>query len=432
MRREFASAALALAATLASGSALAGSSLKDEIDKGTSSQPVVAAPDPVAGVATQIAPTQVDLAAAAVSTKEKGTEFKATFVPAKLFDSGYVDVLSESKFVLTSDGSLTRIGYGVAYNPFALRSKRAAEIATSVLHTNHCGANLADAFDALNESIKPLKEAVDRAKWSLGADETALAEAEKALQAIQAGADQEGPKARRAAATAKRDAAKVTLDQAQTMLDTTKTKGEEDANAALDKCNSELTADEWRKINSGWMPLISANIAVDVYPSGKAPDPVDKTKTARLEPFGGVRIDGGFTFKPQERLSLELWGQYRRGRTTGDPKTELATYVGGGVTASAVAWAFLPDFTKSADYVQTGFIPGLVIGASGQYSKCSGREHCDKMRTESMSLTPFVDIRIKSALQFRLSTPITKFTAVSDKGTDVAPTLTIASAFAAL
>lgn len=420
MHRELVSTVLvALFATVVSR-ASAESSLRDSIPKGVSSQPVVAAPDPIAGVATQIAPSQVDLASAAVSTKEKGTEFKATFVPAKLFDTGYVDVLSESKIVLTSDGTLTRFGYGVAYNPFALRSDRAAEIVGLELHKKGCGKALADSLDTLDLNVKPLKEEVERAKQKFEDADVAYS---RALQLSDPAVD---------AIKAERERAKAALDEAQKALDKAKKKGTDDADAALIKCNNELTVEEWRKINSGWTPLVSLNLAVDVYPFGKGPDPDDATKKARLQPFGGFKADAGLTFKPQERFSFDLWGQVRRGRSSGDPKTELATYAGGGVTVSGVVWAFLADFTKSSDYVQTGFIPGLVVGTSAQYSKCWGNENCDKMRTESMSMTPFVDIRIKAALQFRLSAPITKFTGVGEDGTDVAPTLTFATAVAAI
>jgi hypothetical protein len=47
-------------------------------------------------------------------------------------------------------------------------------------------------------------------------------------------------------------------------------------------------------------------------------------------------------------------------------------------------------------------------------------------------VTPFVDVRVKAALQFRLSAPISWFSAVDKDGKDVAPTLTVASALSSL
>lgn len=87
------------------------------------------------GVDTLITRPTTSAVSAALSTKEKNTEFKATFLPAQFVEHPYDWYFSEARVVLLADtaSSLTRISISTGYNPFSLRSSRgdAAIAATS-------------------------------------------------------------------------------------------------------------------------------------------------------------------------------------------------------------------------------------------------------------------------------------------------------------
>lgn len=207
-----------------------------------------------------------------------------------------------------------------------------------------------------------------------------------------------------------------------------------DADAAKKKCIQDQNARIWRRLNKGFVPAIGITGFVDTYPFGKSSDPDDPSQSKRLEPWGGAGIEPNLSFHPSERTALDVYGRYSKRRASGAADTKLARYLEGGVTASWLAWQFLDEaqLSKSNDYVREGFIPGLAIGASLQASQCDGRDACIKKKTSQLSATPFVDIRVKPALQIRLSTVLAKFDAVDDDGQDIAPSLSLAGQIGSL
>src|SRR6266478_3155008 len=71
----------------------------------------------------------------------------------------------------------------------------------------------------------------------------------------------------------------------------------------------------------------------------------------------------------------------------------------------------------------------LVAGVSGQLVHCDGREQCAKQRIDQQSVTPFLDIRVKSQVQDRFSVPFTWYSAVDKTGNAIAPTFTFGASF---
>jgi hypothetical protein len=144
-------------------------------------------------------------------------------------------------------------------------------------------------------------------------------------------------------------------------------------------------------------------------------------------------------------MELNLQGKAMGVRSSGAAHTNLAPSYGGGITLLGMVWPFVrhtkakPEevasnnsLERSPDYIKSGFIPGLSIGVAAQVLACTGRQDCAQGRTLQGSVTPFIDIRAAPLIQFRLSAPVTRFTAVGTSGTDVAPTFTFATAIASL
>ena len=83
-------------------------------------------PHPVDGVNSMIVSLTPAVVSASVSAKQNGTVFQASFMPFQLPQFGYLEWLSETKLVVSTDTStsLTRIALGMGYNPFSARGHR--------------------------------------------------------------------------------------------------------------------------------------------------------------------------------------------------------------------------------------------------------------------------------------------------------------------
>ena len=125
-----------------------------------------------------------------------------------------------------------------------------------------------------------------------------------------------------------------------------------------------------------------------------APDPANPPFTLPLEPWGGVSLNLEFLFRPRERATIDLWGSFKNTRPSGAARTQLSNSWGGGITLGLLVWQFLSGDTlaASSEYLADGFIPGMAIGASGQYLHCDGGVYCDSGKINDVSVTPFIDV----------------------------------------
>jgi hypothetical protein len=195
-------------------------------------------------------------------------------------------------------------------------------------------------------------------------------------------------------------------------------------------CNRRRLADEWPLVFHTWIPAVNITGAVDVFPYGSVPDPANPSQRLALEPYGGLEGQLTLVFRPREWVELDLMGSASRKRPTGAPNTALAAYYGGAFTPSFLVWSWLDRsrIDRFGDYVKLGFIPGLALGASLQALWCPDGADCVGGKTFDVSVSPFVDVRIKAQLQVRFSVPIEYFETAPRKDTAVTPTLTLAGA----
>jgi hypothetical protein len=111
----------------------------------------------VQGVDTLVSPLTTTSLSAALSTNQRNTEFRATFLPAQFIDRKYSFLLSELRFVLLADtsSSVTRIAVSTGYNPFAIGSDRGGDIIRrAVAHAACSNAGLGDALTWCNNRRK--------------------------------------------------------------------------------------------------------------------------------------------------------------------------------------------------------------------------------------------------------------------------------------
>lgn len=396
MRREL----VALGVFVAQLSPAAADPASDENRSGTSTL----VPDSIPGVNPALAVPSNASIAAAVTGVASGTQYRVTFLPAKAFNAPY-HVWSESKLTLTYDSrnSLATIGYSLAYNPFSFRGPRLSSLIASLDSDAMCGAR----YDAATHGISTARVALTVADTKLNRDVTANAPA----AVIQAD--------RKAVQDAEDNVARI-LGNAKPI------------EAA---CTRQRLAAEWAVVYGTWIPQLTATVVAGVFPAGRGADPMAASLNAPLEPWQGVSTNLEAMFRPDERVTLNLLGSFKNTRPSGAPRTRRSNTEGAGITIAVLAWPFLSDkdLHENADYLAEGFIPGLGLGASLQAFRCEGGPYCDSGKVRAYSATPFLDVRLKPSVQFRISVPIERSLSVmTATGTAITPTFTLSSAIGSL
>ena len=331
-------------------------------------------PTPVTGVEPLVVGTATDFAAAAVSTSKDGTQFKATIVPVAAFDLAYRPFVSDMAVTISTDSSnsLTRATFSTGYNPFSLRGSRGQQAINQSLQAAQCGTLPVEAAAC------------------------------KTSCAAYTNADQ-------------KKACEAECDDA--------------LSKALKTCNARRAANEWSYINDTWIPALGLSASADFYPTGTRQDPNSTSASSQsLNGWGGFTLQASLSFRPGERMQADLYGSLKPWwRPSGDPSARMARYFGGGATLSWLFYSFLdrgrPEQTP--DYLKSGFIPGVAVGASLQALSCTTEDTCNKGRTSQYSVTPFIEVRVKAQLQVRFSVPVAYYKVAGGDETALAPSFTI-------
>jgi hypothetical protein len=444
----------------------------------------VSAPEVVPGASPIVTPTTQALVTTSLSAKSEGAQFRATIVPLRAVDLPYVPVFSEGKLSFLSDtaNSSLQSSLTFAYNPFALRDRRGAKESIAPIGADGgqecpktpeellkqlakgetvCGEHEAlyacalKSIEALKAENDEAQTALDNAQLTYRSVSKALfdtvaptppipgsVEPEKWTEAVKIW--EENVKKWRAVrvellnqlANAEHSMQAIPSEMAKRRDLIKKLTKPDDVQKETDKCVRRKLANQWHEINGTVIPMIGITGFVTTFPFGRGPDPKDSSglTSADFEPWGGAGLQPFLSFHLDERLSVDVYASWKRARASGDAHTLLARTIGGGAT---IAWEFhsfltIEELEKNDEYIQSGFIPGLVIGASGQYTDCNGREQCPKLRTVQQSVTPFFDVRASSKLQVRFSTPLLWYSSTDKAGKDIAPTLSLAGQFSSL
>ena len=190
------------------------------------------------------------------------------------------------------------------------------------------------------------------------------------------------------------------------------------ANEAYAQCNADRFACQVQRVYGTSLPMVQLSGFVDIAPSGTLPDPVTRGMSYQAEPLSAVGSQLAFVWRPHERLEIDLWGQFVRGRSTTRDLTPFVYWGGGGTTLSFLIASFLnpTQLHSNNDYLQSGLIPGLILGVSLQGAWCTETtgmtaQSCNvaadtPMATRDLSVTPFIGVRVDAKLQFRLSLPL--------------------------
>lgn len=438
------------------------------------------------GVNEALAPATQSLFTAGITAKADGTKFRASVVPALLGDYKYREMLSETKITLYTDTStsLFRVSLSMTYNPFSLRGSRGKE-----LPPKNCSSNEADLVEAeqaahiskveaLGEVKTQIKSSAEKealaAKTVTEESDAVAAAAEAAAtaatasvavtiaqstgepQAVPVQAAKEAAAAAEAAARRARAAVDVRRTTAANAKEAVNALRQAQSRASrLDeeiarltkaisvegprqtKCTSEYLASQWPIVNNSGVPLVGVSVSVDTFPRGTETDPADALETRNLKGWGGIGGELLLSWRIREVANVDFYGTAKRARPTGAFDSHFANYYGGGLTVAGLYPLIRKKFrARSKDYVRDGFLPGLGGGVSTQHRYCDGKLECEKGRVHQTSATPFVDLRVKPALQFRVSLPISIYKSATEvpneQRTEIVPTFSLAGQIAGL
>lgn len=439
---------------------------------------------PLEGVNPLVQPSTRTMVTGALTGSKSGTTFKAYFTPWEMTDTAYAPIWSPLKLGLetTEDGPIntrTTASLSTGYDPFHPLSSRGKATYGGPCDTSAALAVLGAAHPA---DVTRAKLVLAGAKGKKAELERKLSEAEsaRAHQALAKSAREselETVKASLATLTALRTSVEQLADQAEVdvgplggdltarrdrlanelatadaQLDAAKTT-EAEAREAVRRNEATITAEEahlkamvqrstkvierfrigcqWRELRSTIIPSVSVTGFVRTHPVARAEG--DNTK-----PWGGGGAQLQLLWRPHERGEITAWGTYARTRPSGAPDAKLSHNVGGSLQSSWTVLRFLDDCTFASDhetdclqqdddYIASGFIPGLSLGASFQINRCFGGVNCEKSRTFSFSATPYVSVRASTKLNVRFSLPLSRHdTAGDDDENEVTPTISLA------
>jgi hypothetical protein len=402
MRRSLLALLLVGAARAAHGDTGSGADVPNK----SALQPLV--PDVIQGANPALVTPSNQLASGAIQAAQQSTQVHVNTVPFRFmaakrvgqFEGEWwrpiVDAISESKLTLAVDSktNIATAAYTISYNPFAFSNERHYHTIAQLLSAADCGGTYRAATAHLSDAMHDQADAIA----------TLSADTNSGAHAAQLAADR----------------ILVTAATAEV------TRLEQFRATEQDCVRRNVFAAQWAQLY-GAVPYVGFTVQAGFFPFGLGPDPSSPTAMLPLEWWEGVNMNLEIVFRPTELDILDIWGSFKDTRPTGAPRTVLATSEGFGITAGHLyGFKSQQDLKTDDAYIQDGFIAGVALGGSVQYIHCDGGQFCDSSKVHDTSFTPFVDIRLKESLQFRVSAAIDRFVTVTSSAWAVTPALTLA------
>lgn len=127
-----------------------------------------------------------------------------------------------------------------------------------------------------------------------------------------------------------------------------------------------------------------------------------------------VLLSGLLRMGPKNQLSLAAGRSWKR--SSAEAGMGLAESDSYGATYARRLKVLDPEYQRSDEYLSSLFVPSVVGGLSVELSDCrSPVADCQDKAEEILAVTPFVDVKLKKAIQFRLGVTWKEFS-----GSDIA------------
>ena len=344
-----------------------------------------------------------ELLEASLSVEDKGA--KVTFAPFLYSLVNYRPVISETRLTISQSNGVTTMGVGATYDAAAPRSSLGAKLWARGAPTTRPAADyvltLRKAAADLSKELEPKQQELRKA-IEIENDE------ERAAIVKKLAAEIGDLKARATALLAEGERALAVDTQEE----------------------AKRIATFYRQLLETSIPVVNGSFTTSLFGNlggtiqdannnGRA-DIAEKIKSRAI----AIAVDVPFrTYIPKQdkngktigpswhwlQLSGVVTSEWQRGSQEED--TPLARLVGFGVTGGGIIKILNRDFESTPDYKDSFFIPAISAGASYERKQCTSDDKglCpDSIDTQSV-VTPFVDIRITKAAQFRFGVPL-KFT----------------------
>lgn len=328
-----------------------------------------------------------DLLEASLSVENKGGSL--TYAPLLYGLATYQPWLSELRLRLGQKDNLTTLGIGSQYNPLSPRGKRGAQLWTASLSA------VANALSVpLTRQAAEIEEKLKAQRADYAAIRLPAAATEKELLEL---------KAKQQAITAEVLALEVAVMPMRAEL------------AALDAADKEITdnriRDFYRDLLKTRMPVLGAAYNVTLFQviSGSSQD-ADNDGLNDLE--HRVRkhsLSLSADSRLGERFQLSLLVSKEWERNAAEMGTGVAELEGAAITAGGIVAVLDSDYRSSKAYLESLFIPSIVLGGSLEYRRCRNASTpgvgCPDKLQRLTSLTPFIDMKISKTAQFRIGAP---------------------------
>jgi hypothetical protein len=342
-----------------------------------------------------------DLLEASLSVEDRGA--KLTYAPLLFTLVNYRPVLSETRLSISQSNGITTMGIGATYDPASPRSALGERLWAAKAPTSKPAAGyvmaLRNAAAALAAELAP-------------------------KQSEAAAAVQQGDKAARDRLFTEIAALKVRADALR---------AEADRALAVDTGQeARRIATFYRDLLEASRPVINGSFTTSLFSilGGTRQDTDDDglADTAHRVKGRALTLSADVPFRryvpattatatghetgPSWRwlqLSAAVTTEWQRGSQ--EEGTRFGRVFGVGVTGGGIVKILNRDFENTQDYKDSFFISSISVGAAFERRHCTSGDEglCpDSIETQS-ALTPFVDVRVTKAAQFRFGVPL-KFT----------------------
>jgi hypothetical protein len=355
-----------------------------------------------------------ELLEASLSVEDKGA--KVTFAPFLYSLVNYRPAFSETRLTISQSNGVTTMGVGATYDGAAPRSSLGAKLWKKGAPT---GRPAADYVLTLRKAAADLQKELEPKQQKLKEAIQIENDAERDAIIMKLAAEIGDLKARATALLAEGERALAVDTQEET----------------------KRIATFYRQLLEASIPVVNGSFTTSLFGNlggtrqdannnGRA-DTAEKVKSRAIAvsvdvPFRtyiAKQDKNGKTVGPSWRwlqLSGIVTSEWQRGSQEED--TPFARLFGFGVTGGGIVKILNRDFESTPDYKDSFFIPAISAGASYERKRCTSDDKAlcpDSIETQS-TFTPFVDVRITKAAQFRFGVPL-KFThkVAGDKAKDM-------------
>ncbi len=309
-----------------------------------------------------------------LTVEDKGASL--TYAPLLYGLRDYHPIWSELRFKVVQADSRISFGAGVVLNPLSPRGPRGMAALKST-----AGVSCEAEIQLLEERISGLTDDLTRLRFEL----QSVAQSDRQIELLREIDD----------TITRRDLARDQIE-------------------ALNEAEETLVRARMVRFHEALQrtrrPVVSIYYSAQLFEAlaGTATDAdgdglLDNSRQLRAQ-----RLSLSADLRLSARLSLSGLASWNAEFVSAEDRSRRATVWVGGWTVGGIAKILNKDYRKSEDYQKSLFIPAAVWGFSHEFKLCNADHECPEGLTRQNTFTPFVDVKVKPAAQFRIGFPLSR------------------------